>query len=92
MVGGCLFDLEKDLAEEHDLYHASAMQEIVANLTRRLQEAGATGPPWAHPFDDPTGKGHMSLEVAQANCDLANRNGGFIEPEFTSPPAGVLQG
>ena len=50
-VPGCLFDLEQDLSESHNLFNDSALQHVVADLTARLAAAAATGPPWAVPFN-----------------------------------------
>lgn len=47
--GGCLYDLSVDENETNDLFADPKMVGVVKALSARLAEAGASGPPWAHP-------------------------------------------
>lgn len=47
--GGCLYDLSVDENETNDLFADPKMAGVVKALSARLAEAGASGPPWAHP-------------------------------------------
>jgi hypothetical protein len=77
----CLFDLESDMSESKDLASDPAFKDTVAQLAARVEEAAATGPPWAWPFGD-------ALKQLETEMCTSAVKTGFIEPlrEIAPPP------
>ena len=81
--GGCLFDLSVDESETNDLFTDPTMAGVVRALTARLAEAGASGPPWAHPASAYTKE---ALEpLAEELCAYESKVG-YTEPTQTNYP------
>lgn len=78
---GCLFDLENDRTESKNLINDPSYSHIVANLTARLKEAAATGPPWAYPYHPPL-LGTIIREV----CASENKTHYFEPVREDTPP------
>jgi len=80
---GCLFDLEADESESNNLINSTAHAGVVKALTARLAEAGASGPPWAWPYD-----GGVLKNLTAAIC-AASASSGYYEPVVVhGPPIG----
>lgn len=84
VAGGCLFDLSVDESERVDLYNDARFAGIVAQLSTRLHEAAATGPPWAWPAKmlEPTVYKQLQAEM----CSFENATNGYVEPVRTNFP------
>ena len=76
----CLYDLEADPSESNDLANDPKYAAVVAQLATRVQEAAATGPPWAWPL-----VGSAQKAIQAENCAAANRTG-FYEPQRNATP------
>ena len=68
----CLFDLEADPQETHDLSGDKAYADIVANLTAKLDAAGREGPPPAY-------LGPNASDTYNILCE-GQRQHGVLEP------------
>lgn len=77
---GCLFNVTADESESRNLINDTQFAAMVERMRRRLDEAGASGGPWAWPIDAVTSKS-LQREI----CDEESRTG-FIEPVHTSAP------
>jgi len=78
---GCLFNLEVDEAETTNLIADASLQDVVTQMTLRLSEHGATGPPWAYPA---VGKQLSTLH--NEICDLQHETGYYLPVRTTFTP------
>lgn len=79
---GCLFDLSKDESESNNLINDTTYAAVVKQLTARLLEAGATGPPWAFPIP----KGAVFALLNSEICAQEQATGYFGPVRTTCPP------
>lgn len=76
-VPHCLFNIVEDVGESNDLSADPAYAGVLANLTQRLLEVGATGPPKSAAQAFPTVAG---FHAATAKVCDKMRQSGFLEP------------
>jgi hypothetical protein len=79
-ANGCLFNVTADESESVNLINDTRHAAIVKHMHRRLNEAGASGGPWAWPIDSVALKG-LQAEI----CEQEARTG-FVEPVRTDVP------
>eukprot|EP01065_Artemidia_motanka_P027557 TRINITY_DN32746_c0_g1_i1.p1 TRINITY_DN32746_c0_g1~~TRINITY_DN32746_c0_g1_i1.p1 ORF type:complete len:550 (+),score=153.05 TRINITY_DN32746_c0_g1_i1:54-1652(+) len=75
----CLFNVVDDISESHDLAGDPQHAALIANLTKRLQEAALRGPPVASSFNSTVAGHRYQKQVKTEQCSLAGTYG-FVEP------------